>query len=173
MYVITAPTRILLVLLLGCCAPQFLSAQIQWNPYAARVNIPGAAASEAGYLLGADLLLGSRPFVPLGGVAYQRTGASGTADRRLLLPLGAGYRLRRACTAFNAVVSGAVVPALTLAAQPGGEEGRDLRVKARLGVALYLDFVTLRVDHYRGFGADPLDDDGRVGVWAVGLGGRF
>lgn len=162
--------------ILYACGPAllfsaFIAAQVQINPYLAYLTEEpelvlmtddGQSITYAGdrYGFGVDLLLGARKLVPLAGVLYRLNrydlvdGSTVSRDR-LLVPLGLGYRLRKACTSFNLVPSVAVVPAFRL-----GDAERGIDWQARIGLTLYLDMITLGANYHNDF-------------FALSLGGRF
>lgn len=166
-----------------------LLAQLEINPQFARLRsqndlrIGGTELRPAtSYMLGADVLVGASNLVPFGGLFYQSIGYRfGDGDRfisnQLSIPLGLAYRLRTASTSFNLVGLGAVAPGLNLTDDDApfntGQEVASLQWQARVGLALYLDYITLHADWWF-----PLADhwktiEGQFRYTTLGIGVRF
>ena len=160
-------------------------AQVEYNPYVGlfsgdnRIELLGPTDGVdvyegPRYAFGADFLFGAGQLAPSAGILfrpgrYESTTAASFTRHRLHLPLGLAYRVIAPDWDINLVPSLAVVPGLILG--DGVGEERRLDWGARAGIRLYLDWATVGVHYFRGFG-DPLPEgeheEGRM-LYTIGL----
>jgi len=171
--------------------PAPTAAQLEVNPYVGILNeaneyidrsVDNAAtvyANDRKYALGADALFGAGRVAPLAGILFihRRYAAAGTGDftdDRLLIPLGAAYRLRHPATSFNILLSAAAVPGFSLSGDdtPISEARDGISWGLRGGAVLTFDFITAGVYYYRDLGDAPLGQSPK-GSLIFALGGRF
>ena len=178
------PSSVLLLLSLLATAATG-RAQIEYNPYVGlfsgdnRIELVGPTDGVdvfegQRYAVGADFLFGAGQLAPSAGILfrpgrYESTTAESFTRHRLQLPLGLAYRVIAPDWDINLVPSVAVVPGLILGDGVGEENG--VHWSGRAGVRLYLDWATLGVHYFRGFG-DPLPrgehEEGRM-LYTIGL----
>ncbi|MEL6141352.1 MAG: hypothetical protein AAFU67_07020 [Bacteroidota bacterium] len=175
--------KVLLFLLLTCS--NYLIAQLEVDLQVARlqgatdllvIDLPLEPSSS--FSIGGDLLFGSNKLVPMVGVFYQQIKYNDGfhVGSQVILPLGLAYRLRAPHTSFNLVLNANIAPVLKLeeivelASIP---EENDLLFQGRIGLALYLDFITVHYDRWIPFSNRWEGLDEKVSFQTLGLGVRF
>jgi len=133
------------------------------------------------FSVGGDVLIGGGHLVPQLGAFFQRIayreGEVRIEGNQLALPLGLAYRLREASTSFNLVGVVNLVPAFVLSEfipdLPTEVNEPSFQLQGRLGLALYLDYLTLHLDWWIPTTERWEATDAKVSFTTLGLGVRF